>query len=287
MMKPLGGNMGYHDKSTTKTVARLPRKPDQPGFTTRVESEKADAVETNNVGAKKRKNVDASFEPDPNQEEEADLMPAAPDVERKLKKKYGESEEVAAFLEDSNLPKGVIATLVNADPRLQVYLGLREKTPGGLRKTDLMEPVVKSIDLSNAAELQAYKDNNNPKSFSRMCKKFDSGSYYEAMAEARQDSRTIKPHNNPGLDEAPRVDAALEPAPEGVRRSGRKRNTKLSQKQKDIVEAADVIDEAKTFQDRPGDPEAETSAMAKITSRNYKPFKQPKKAPRAKVVKVT
>jgi hypothetical protein len=260
-----GGAPFRRDKATEKKAPRVSRA-EVAALAPPVDAEKEIAVETNTATVAKRgkrkRAVDEPFEPSEKdleraeKEDSGDLMVPKDDDDKKEDpdKVYEGSEEVADFLEGSNLPKEIIDRLVNADPRLQVYLGLREKTPGGLKRTDLMEPIVKSIDLSNAAMLQAYKDNGSGKgknsTYSRMCKKFKNKDYYIQKGEIIQDVRTTKPFNREGTKEAPEIDKSekKEVVKPGVRRSGRARNIILTPKQLEIAAAANALtDEQKEY----------------------------------------
>ena len=246
------------DKATEKKAPRIPRELVK-ALAPPVDAEKETAVETNTATiakrGKRKREVD-DFVPtekdleSAEKEDNSDLMVPKEDDDNKEDpdKVRGASEEVAEFLKDSNLPKDVIDRLVNADPRLQVYLGLREKTPGGLKRTDLMEPIVKSIDLSNAAMLQAYKDNGSGRgknsTYSRMCKKFKNKDYYIQKGEIIQDVRTTKPYNRAGLKEAPEIDKSeKKEVKEGVRRSSRAINLKLTPKQLEAAALANALTE--------------------------------------------
>ena len=244
-------------KSKAKTVAVLPRKPDQPavdaprfvietipGLTPLTLLEDENAVDANIPTPKKRKKAadDDEFEDpglDVSRASSLDDSKYLEPEESKYKKAktFEPSEEVAENLKDvTGLDESVKQMLITANPRLQVYLGLREYTPGGLRKTDLMEPIVKSVDLSNFAESQAYKENKSKDGkLSRLCKPFESASYYENQAELRGDVRTTKPYNREGLKEKPLedLDAPATPVPENVRRSKRAKNTRATQKMLD------------------------------------------------------
>lgn len=297
-------------RSRSKITAQLPRKPDQPAVDapSGVETipllepltllEDENAVDANVPAPKKRKKAadDDEFEvPNLDVSRASSLNDSKylePEESKyKKAKTFEPSEEVAENLKDvTGLDESVRRMLITANPRLQVYLGLREYTPGGLRKTDLMEPIIKSVDLSNFAESQAYKENKSKDGkLSRLCKPFESASYYENQAELRGDVRTTKPYNREGLKEKPLedLDAPATPAPDGVRRSKRAKNTRATEKMKDLQAMRDRDDEAYIFEDSVNDPPASPFFKnVKPLSKNYQKFstkeaEQRKKAERA------
>lgn len=241
---------------------------------------------------KRKRKEDVEYKP-PDMEDERDARDEAriaidqPDEtkwDKKKKKVYEPNEEVEEILSEASLPDEIARIISEASPRLQVWLGFRTETPGGLKRTDLQEPVVKSIDLANAAEVQMYKENQEgfvkkaggktATIKGRMCQDFKDAEFYRTMGDIRTDVRTIKPFNNPGLKEAPIEDKSEKPKTSATRPQ-RARNLKLTQKQKDILESEKALTEAGedyVFEDR---GKKKRSAVAKINTTNFVPYKDP------------
>lgn len=293
-----------------KTRPKFPRFDDQPPSQPRAlairprvldEAEKAvdalapasviDEVQEIPQLRKRKRKEDVEYKP-PDTEDERDARDEAkiaidqPDEtkwDKKKKKVYEPNEEVEEILSEAYLPDEIAKIISEASPRLQVWLGFRTETPGGLKRTDLQEPVVKSIDLANAAEVQMYKENQEgfvkkaggktATIKGRMCQDFKDAEFYRTMGDIRTDVRTIKPFNNPGFKEAPIEDKSEKPKTSA--RPQRARNLKLTQKQKDILESEKALAEAGedyVFEDR---GKKKRPAVAKINTANYVPYKDP------------
>ena len=242
---------------------------------------------------KRKRKEDVEYKP-PEEGDERDARDEAkiaidqPDEtkwDKKKKKVYEPNEEVEEILAGASLPDEIATIISEASPRLQVWLGFRTETPGGLKRTDLQEPVVKSIDLANAAEVQMYKENQEgfvkkaggktATIKGRMCQDFKDAEFYRTMGDIRTDVRTIKPFNNPGLKEAPVEDKSEKPKASATGRPQRAKNLKLSQKMKDILESQKALEEAGedyVFEDQ---GVRKKSAVAKINTKNFVQYKDP------------